>query len=130
MQEAELTLPIAQYVRLEVRELADLAYRVELLDRFDSHSSRSGRRSRDMRAVIAARGSHPSKRTRATPWTIGISIPSFFARSQALSVVTTPSATVSRSARMSSSLRPRPISTPNVRLRDRAPVHVSTRSPR
>jgi hypothetical protein len=46
IQEAELALPVAKDVRLELRELADLADAEELLHGFGGHASCSARSSR------------------------------------------------------------------------------------
>src|SRR3954467_12913332 len=48
-QKAELAFPVSQHVRLEIRELTDLADAEEFLDRFaGAHASRSARNSRDI----------------------------------------------------------------------------------
>src|SRR3972149_6262521 len=60
---------------------------------------------------------------------MGTSTPSFRPSSWAALVVLTPSATLCMPARMSASFLPLPSSRPTVRLRDRSPVQVSTRSP-
>ena len=132
-QKAELALPVAQHVRLETGELADLADREEFLnrDRDDwAHRSCSDRSSRAISSGTAsARRRDPRRecvhhlhdrhvdavRARRAP-----------ARSR---VVITPSATVSLPASAASSDAPFPISMPSARLRLSAPVHVSTRSP-
>ena len=94
---------------------------------------------RARRARASARGpsARPPPRSPAGPRTrcgtsrrvIGISTPSRAARSCALLVVLTPSATCDIPASTSRSVCPRPSSMPTVRLRDRSPVQVSTRSP-
>src|SRR5436305_1390004 len=55
IEEAELTLPVAQHVRLEIRQLAHLADAEEFLDGFGGHASCSARSSRVISSLIASR---------------------------------------------------------------------------
>src|SRR5688500_3703728 len=133
-EELELAFPVSQHVRLELGELAHLANRIELLHRLlgrgpRGHHSGSARSSRVLGSPMAGRGSLPSRGIRSPAATMGISISSRDASACALSVVYTPSATVSRAASDSSRRFPWPISIPSCRLRLKAPVQVSTRSP-
>src|SRR6266540_1739096 len=111
IQEAELTLPIAQDVRLQVGELADVADREELLDGLGGCAaahwapappppSPSAFSSRSIRSLTACLGGLCLNNTLATSRAIGSSTP---CRS--------------------------PSATPRVRLRDNAPVAVRIRSP-
>src|SRR4051812_25642133 len=130
VQKLELTLPIPQDVRLEIRECAHISDGKELLHRFlRFHSSTSERSSLVMSADIPLRADWPSKSTRFTASIIGISTPARTASSRALCAVTTPSATVSVPLSTSSNFAPFPISRPTARFRLRDPVHVNTRSP-
>src|SRR5690606_6073781 len=130
-EELELALPVAQDVRLELGELADVTDGKELADRLRArrHQSFSAFRSRVISSTKAQRAGCRSKSTLCTALTIGISTPCFSASSLAVSVVVTPSATVSRPCSTSFKVAPRPISRPTLRLRESDPVHVSTRSP-
>src|SRR5436190_7113603 len=59
IQEAELTLPVAQHVRLQVRELADLADREELLNGLSRRAAAhrlSAFSSRSIKSLTAWRG--------------------------------------------------------------------------
>src|SRR5882762_5654172 len=106
IEKTELALPVAQHVRLQVGELADLADREELLDglgRCAAHRpppSPSAFSSRSIRSLTAWRGGLLWNSTFATSRAIGSSTP-----------------------------WPCPSATPSVRLRDRAPVDVRIRSP-
>src|SRR5690606_30770004 len=97
-EKAELALPVAEDVRLEIRERTDLADGEKLLDRLAArrHQSCSPRRSRDIRERSALPGDAPSKRIPCTAAMIGISTPRAWASACALCAVGTPSATVSR----------------------------------
>src|SRR5512143_800272 len=131
IQEAKLALPVAQHVRLQIGELADFADRKELLHRMRrAHRHCSGLGARSIRSAIACRGVLPANRIALTSRAIGSSTPCRSPSATAVRAVVTPSATVLRLARISSSRRPCPSSTPSVRLRESAPVAVSTRSPR
>src|SRR5436190_10413215 len=110
IEKAELALPVAQHVRLEVGQLTHLADAEELLDGFGGHASCSARSSRVMSSLMARRAGYPSKRMRCTVATIGISTPSRAASACALRVVVTPSAMVSFPASASASVAPRPTS--------------------
>src|SRR2546425_2834273 len=67
VQEPELALPVAQHVRLQVGELADLADGEELLPGMGSaHRHCSALRSRSISAAMASRGAFPSNRVAAT----------------------------------------------------------------
>src|SRR5687768_13541711 len=125
MKKLELAFPVAQHVRLEIRQRADVANGKELLHWFlRFHWSTSARNSLDMSAAIALRAGCPSNSTRFTVSTMGISTPSRAASSRALCAVTTPSATVSLSLRTSSRVLPFPISTPTALFLLSEPVHV------
>src|ERR1051326_4027989 len=79
---------------------------------------------------MASRGALPSCRMAYICSLMGISTLCLRARPTAAFVVRTPSATMPcMPATISGSLRPRPNSTPTLRLRDSPPVHVRTRSP-
>src|SRR5256885_10509350 len=66
------TLPVAQDVRLEVRQLADLADREEFLHRIGgAHRQCSAFSSRSMRSATARRGDLLSNRTAATSRAMG-----------------------------------------------------------
>src|SRR5688572_19552222 len=130
VEELELALPVAKYVRLQVGERAHVADGKELLDwllRF--HPSTSALSSLVMSAEIALRAGWPSNSTRFTVSTIGMSTSSRAARSRARCAVATPSATVSWPTSASSSDLPFPSSTPTARVRLSDPVQVRTRSP-
>src|SRR5215203_5718319 len=129
IEKAELALPVAQHVRLEIGELADLADAEELLDGLGDHASCSARSSRFMSSCTASLAGWPSNRMRCTVATMGISTPSRAASACALLVVVTPSAMVSFPASASASVAPFPTATPTARLRLSEPVHVNTRSP-
>src|SRR5438445_12785633 len=130
VQEAELAFPVAQHVRLQVRELADLADGEELLHGMGSaHRHCSALRSRSIRSAMASRGALPSNRIAATSREIGSSTSWRSASATAARAVRTPSATLWRPACACSSVLPCPSSTPRLRLRDRAPVAVRMRSP-
>src|SRR2546422_11752109 len=76
VEEPELTLPVAQHVRLEVRQLADLADREEFLHRIrGAHRQCSAFSSRSMRSETARRGDFPWNRTAATSRAMGSSTP-------------------------------------------------------
>src|SRR5438034_596710 len=130
VQEPELALPVPQDVRLQVRELAHLPDREELLNRMrDAHRHCSALRSRSIRSAMARRGALPRNRISVTCSAIGSSTPWRRPRSTAARAVLTPSATDCFPARAASSVRPCPIATPRLRLRDSAPVAVRIRSP-
>src|SRR5438046_5873359 len=66
VQEAELALPVAQHVRLQVGELTHLADREELLNGMrDAHRQCSGLSSRSIRSATAWLGDLRLKRTRS-----------------------------------------------------------------
>src|SRR5919106_573414 len=130
IEEPELALPVAEHVRLQVRELADLADREELLDRLRrAHRHCSALRSRSIRSVMACLGDFPLKRISDTWRAMGSSTPWRSPSATAVRAVFTPSATLFFPARASSGDLPRPSSSPSVRLRDSAPVAVRIRSP-
>src|SRR6266849_1865663 len=130
VEEPELALPVAQHVRLEVRELAHLADREELLDRMrGAHRHCSALSSRSISSATARAGGLPWNSTAATSRAIGSSTPWRSPRATAERAVFTPSATLDRPARAWSSRFPAPSSTPSWRLRDRGPVAVRIRSP-
>src|SRR4051812_36955958 len=113
-EEAKLALPVAKHVRLETCQLADLADREEFLNRFRrrAHRSCSGRSSRIINSPTASRARCPSKSTRLTTSTIGMSTSWRAASAFELAAVITPSATDSFPASASSSVAPFPISMP------------------
>src|SRR5712664_929602 len=136
IEEAELALPVAQYVRLQVGELADFADREELLNwlgrRAAGHRpppSPSALSSRSIRSLTAWRGDLFLNSTLATSRAIGRSTPWRSPKATAVRVVLTPSTTAGLPASACSSVLPCPSATPSVRLRDRAPVAVRIRSP-
>src|SRR3989442_5561724 len=130
VQEPELALPVSQDVRLQVRELADLSDREELLNRMrGAHRHCSALRSRSIRSAMARRGALPRNRISVTCSAIGNSTPWRRPSSTAARAVLTPSATDCFPASASASVRPCPIATPRLRLRDSAPVAVRMRSP-
>ena len=95
IEEPELALPIAEDVRLEVRQRAHLADREELLGGpWMCHRHCSALRVRSMRSATAWRGALPSKRMAATCAVIGSSTPCRSASPTAERAVFTPSATV------------------------------------
>src|ERR1044072_8595651 len=129
IQESELTLPIAQHVRLQVGELADFADREELLDGLGgcgAHrpSSASAFSSRSIRSLTACLGGLFLKSTLAPSRAIGTSTPWRSPRATAVRFVLTPSTTAGFPASACSSVCPCPSATPSVRLRERAPVAV------
>src|SRR2546422_8164503 len=74
VQEPELALPVAQHVRLQVGELADLADGEELLHGMGSaHRHCSALRSRSIRAAMTSRGALPANSIAATSRVIGSS---------------------------------------------------------
>src|SRR4051812_30663539 len=80
VEKAELAFPVAEHVRLQVGELADLADAEEFLDRLCStHASCSDRSSRAISSATAVCAEWPSNRMRCTISTIGISTPSLMA---------------------------------------------------
>src|SRR5439155_96961 len=137
VEEAELTLPVAQHVGLQVGELADLADRKELLDGiWDAHSPPppppphcSAFSSRSIRSPTALRGGLPLNSTAATCSAIGSSTRCRAPRLTAARAVFTPSATEARPASAWWRVTPRPSSTPREWLRDSGPVAVRIRSP-
>src|SRR5256714_6791841 len=130
VQEAELALPVARHVRLQVGELTHLADREELLNGMgDAHRQCSGLSSRSIRSATAWLGDLRLKRTSATSRAIGSSTPCRSASVTAERAVFTPSTTAARPASASSSRFPSPSSTPSWWLRDRGPVAVRMRSP-
>src|SRR5712664_1212899 len=135
--EAELALPVAQYVRLQVGELADFADREELLNwlgrRAAAHRpppSPSALSSRSIRSLTAWRGGLFLNSTLATSRAIGRSTPWRSPKATAVRVVLTPSTTAWVRARACATDCPCPSATPRPRLRDSAPVAVRIRSPR
>src|SRR5688500_9158217 len=129
IEKAELALPIPEHVLLQPGQLADLANGEELLDGLIRHSSRSALSSRCISPAMASAGGCDSNSTRCTASAIGIVTATRAARATVLRALRTPSAMVSVPVRISCSERPFPTSTPTARLRLRAPVQVSTRSP-
>src|SRR2546425_7470422 len=135
IEEAELALPVAQHVRLQVGELADFADREELLNRLGRRAaahrspSPSALSSRSMRSLTACRGGLFLNSTFATSRAIGSSTPWRSPNATAVRVVLTPSTTAGLPASACSSVLPCPSATPSVRLRERAPVAVRIRSP-
>src|SRR5437764_1396546 len=134
IQEAELAFPVAQHVRLEIGELADLADREELLHRLRRRSPPGVHRlsalsSRSMRSLTACRGGLFLNSTLATSRAIGSSTPCRSPSATAVRVVLTPSTTTGFPASACSRVFPCPNATPSVRLRDKAPVAVRRRSP-
>src|SRR3954470_6635144 len=112
-QEAELTLPITQYMRPESGEIADLTDGEVFLDWIGvAHASCSGRSSRVIISATARRAVCPSKRIRFTISTIGISTSCLAASWPALFAVTTPSATVCLPSSAWASVAPRPMISP------------------
>src|SRR6266404_3434912 len=97
IQEPELTLPIAQHVRLQVGELADLADREELLNRLSRRVAGAHRlsafSSRSIRSLTAWRGGLFSNSTLATSRAIGSSTPWRSPSATAVRAVLTPSTT-------------------------------------
>src|SRR2546427_2481000 len=134
IQEPELALPIAQHVRLQVGELADLADREDLLNRLGRRVAGAHRlsafSSRSIRSLTAWRGGLFSNRTLATSREIGSSTPWRSPRATAVRAVLTPSTTACVRARACATDCPCPRATPHPRLRDSAPVAVRIRSPR
>src|SRR4051812_26473796 len=117
IEEAELALPVPQHVGLEIGQLAHLADAEELLHGLrGAHASCSARSSRAISSVTPRCAERPSKSTRYTMDTIGISTPSRSASASALFVVPTPSATVSFPASAASSVAPSPTAMPTARL--------------
>src|SRR6266545_3649399 len=138
IEKTELALPVAQHVRLQVGELADLADREELLDGLGGCAahrppppppSPSAFSSRSIRSLTAWRGGLFLKSTLATSRAMGSSTPWRSPRATAVRVVLTPSTTAGFPASACSSVLPCPSATPRVRLRDKAPVAVRIRSP-
>src|SRR5438132_1671331 len=120
VQEPKLTLPVAQDVRLEVRQLADLADREEFLHRIGgAHRQCSAFSSRSMRSATARRGDFPWNRTAATSRAMGSSTPWRSPSATADRAVLTPSATDERPARACSSDFPLPSAIPSGYLRGR-----------
>src|SRR6266545_668663 len=123
IQEAELTLPIAQDVRLQVGELADLADREELLDGLGGCAaahwapappppSPSAFSSRSIRSLTACLGGLCLNNTLATSRAIGSSTPCRSPSATAVRVVLTPSTTAAFPASACSSVWPCPSATP------------------
>src|SRR6266566_1884757 len=130
VQEAELALPVPQYVRLQVGELTHLADRKELLHGMGgAHCQCSGFSSRSIKSATAWLGDFRWNRTSATSRAIGSSTPCRSASVTAERAVFTPSTTAARPASASSRRLPSPSSTPNWWLRDSGPVAVRMRSP-
>src|SRR6266487_18739 len=132
IEEPELTLPVAQHVRLQVGELAHLADREELLDGLSRRAAAhrvSAYSSRSIRSLTACRGGLFWNRTLATSRAIGISTPCRSPSATAVRVVFTPSTTAAFPASACCSVCPCPRATPSDRLRDRAPVAVRIKSP-
>src|SRR2546426_5202069 len=134
IQEPELALPIAQHVRLQVGELADLADREELLNRLGRRVAGAHRlsafSSRSIRSLTAWRGGLFSNSTFATSRAIGSSTPWRSPRATAVRAVLTPSTTACVRASAAATDCPCPSATPRPRLRDSAPVAVRIKSPR
>src|SRR5437773_12350302 len=135
IEETELTLPVAQHVRFQVGEVADLADREELLDGLGGCAahrpppSPSAFSSRSIRSLTAWRGGLFWNSTLATSRAIGSSTPWRSPSATAVRVVLTPSTTAGLPASACSRVFPCPSATPRVRLRDKAPVAVRMRSP-
>src|SRR6267143_892159 len=134
IQEAELTLPVAQHVRLQVGELADLADREEFLNRLSRRVGGAHRpsafSSRSIRSLTARRGGLLSNNTFATSRAIGSSMPWRSPSATAVRAVFTPSTTACVRASAAATDCPCPSATPSPRLRDSAPVAVRIKSPR
>src|SRR2546425_8739971 len=132
IQEAELTLPVAQHVRLQVGELAHLADREELLNGLGGSAAHrlSAFNSRSMRSLTAWRGGLFWNSTFATSRAIGSSTPWRSPRATAVRAVLTPSTTACVRASAAATDCPCPSATPRPRLRDSAPVAVRIKSPR
>src|SRR2546426_1281208 len=123
IEEAELALPVAQHVRLQIGELADLADREELLNRLSRRSAAhrlSAFNSRSIKSLTAWRGGLFWNSTLATSPPIGSSTPWRSPKATAVRVVLTPSTTAGLPASACSSVLPCPSATPSERLRDRA----------
>src|SRR5437879_3178173 len=125
IEKPELTLPVAQHVRLEVGELTHFPDREELLNRMRrAHDPPpppphcSGLSSRSIRSTRARCGDFPSNSTAATSRAIGSSTPCRSPSVTAERAVFTPSTTEARLDSASWRRLPRPSSTPSVRLRD------------
>src|SRR3989454_10582548 len=130
IEEPELAFPVAQHVRLQIGELADLPDREELLNGMgDAHRHCSALRSRSIRSAIACRGALPRNSTSRTCSAVGSSTPWRRPSSTAARAVLMPSATDCFPASACSTVRPCPMATPRLRLRDKAPVAVRMRSP-
>src|SRR3954462_4872134 len=109
-REAELALPVTEYVRSESGEIADLTDGEVFLNWIGvAQASCSGRSSRVIISATARRAVCPSNKIRFTISTIGISTSYFAASRPALFAVTTPSATVCFPSSTSASVAPRPI---------------------
>src|SRR3989475_8284670 len=133
IEEAELALPVAQHVRLQIGELADLADREELLNRLSRRSAAhrlSAFSSRSIRSLTAWRGGLFWNSTLATSRAIGSSTPWRSPKATAVRVVLTPSTTACVRASAAATDCPCPSATPRPRLRDSAPVAVRIKSPR
>src|SRR3989441_4487297 len=115
VQEPELALPVAQHVRLEVRQLADLSDREEFLDRVGGAIAQpSPFTPRSLSSEMACRGDFPWNRTAATSRAMGSATPGPSPSATADRAVITPSATDARPARACWSDFPWPSSTPSV----------------
>src|SRR2546425_449108 len=132
IQEAELTLPVAQHVRLQVGELAHLADREELLNGLGGSAAHrlSAFSSRSIRSLTAWRGGLFWNSTFATSRAIGSSTPWRSPSATAVRAVLTPSTTACVRASAAATDCPCPNATPSPRLRDSAPVAVRIKSPR
>src|SRR5881394_4012001 len=96
VEKAELALPVAQHVGLEIGQLADFADREKLLDRLGRRSAAhrlSAFNSRSMRSLIAWRGGLFWNNTLATSRAMGSSIPCRSPSATAVRAVFTPSTT-------------------------------------
>src|SRR5204862_5629980 len=96
VEKAELALPVAQHVGLEIGQLADFADREKLLNRLGRRSAAhrlSAFSSRSMRSLTAWRGGLFWNSTLATSRAIGSSTPWRSPRATAVRVVLTPSTT-------------------------------------
>src|SRR5437762_778863 len=130
IEEPELAFPVAQDVRLQIGELADLPDREELLHWMrNAHRHCSALRSRSIRSAIACRGALPRNSTSVTCSAIGSSTLCRRPSSTAARAVLTPSATECLPASACSRVCPCPIAIPRLRLRDNAPVAVRIKSP-
>src|SRR5467141_3477347 len=115
IQEPELALPVAQHVRLQVGQLANLTDREELLHRLSGGAAAhrlSAFSSRSMRSLTAWRGGLFWNSTLATSRAIGSSTWWRSPKATAVRVVLTPSTTADLPASACSRVLPCPSATP------------------